>query len=82
MVYLLVGLTRYVEDYNVEVEADAVVYLMDSYNNLIFDYARMGVALLAVRMVICRREQNVVKGLEILKFIAEVEDSQVIYFLL
>lgn len=36
---------------------------MDSYNSLIFDYARMGVALLATRMIISRRQSNILKGL-------------------
>jgi hypothetical protein len=39
----------------VEIYADAIVYLLDSYNSLIFDYARMGVGLLAVRMILSRR---------------------------
>lgn len=72
MVNLLTGLTRYIEDCNVSAEADAVIYLMDSYNSLIFDYGRMGVGLLAVRLIICKREENVLKGLEILKFLSEV----------
>lgn len=55
---------------------------MDSYNSLIFDYARMGVALLGTRMIICRRESNVLKGLEMIKFISEVEETAAIKFLL
>lgn len=45
---------------------------MDSYNSLILDYARMGVGLLGVRMLICRREENMLKGLEIIRYISEV----------
>lgn len=29
-------------------EADAIVYLLDSYDSVIFDYGRMGVGLFAV----------------------------------
>lgn len=46
---------------------------MDTYNKAIFDYAKSGVGLLAVLMITCRRENNVVRGMEIIKFISEIE---------
>ena len=63
MVELLSSLSQLVEDNSIQSQVDAIIYLMDSYNSLIFDYARMGVALLGTRMIICRRETNVLKGL-------------------
>lgn len=70
MVGLMQCIVQFVENENVEVYADAVIYLMDSYDNVIFDYARGGVALLATRMLISRCEPNMCKGLEIIKYIS------------
>lgn len=55
MVNLLECIVKFVEDQDVDIYVDAVIYLLDSYEKLIFDYARMGVALLATRMIISRR---------------------------
>jgi tRNA A37 threonylcarbamoyladenosine dehydratase len=54
MIFLIQCIVRFVEQENVENYADAVVYLMDCYDNVIFDYARGGVALLATLMLISR----------------------------
>jgi hypothetical protein len=43
---------------------------MDSYDQLVFDYGRMGVALLATRMIISKKDHNMVKGLQIIKLLS------------
>lgn len=63
MVRLLAAISRIADHDNVDLLADAVIYLLDSYNSLIFDYARMGVALLATQMIRSKIQTNLFKGL-------------------
>ena len=72
MVYLLKAIEPFIEQNNVAQLADAVISLTDTYEDLILDYARTGTALLGTRMIISQRNQNIEKGLEIIKHVSEI----------
>lgn len=82
MVYLVPAIQKWVDTKDVDRCADAVLYLMDTYNTPIFDYAKSGVGLLAVLMITSRRENNVVRGMEIIKFISELVETPPMMYLL
>lgn len=70
MVLLLSALTPLVEDTNVSSLVGAVISLTDTFENIILDYARTGVALLATRMIVSKIDDNVSKGIEMIRHIS------------
>lgn len=55
--------SMFVKDEDVSIFGDAILTLCNSYNSVIFDYTRMGIALLATRMIQSKLNANIEKGL-------------------
>lgn len=66
---------HYVDQEGIDNIADAIMLLIDSYNQVKVDFMRDGLAYLCARMVTSRLESNVLKGLEMIGWITEIQSK-------
>lgn len=81
-IYLCSIIERYYKAGSTNTYSQAILYLIDTYDEAVIDYARTGVAYSAALLVCSEDETSRLEGLSILRVLSEADDKQMVALLL
>jgi hypothetical protein len=82
MSYLCVKIERYWNEESTRLFSKAAIFLLDTYDAAVIDYARGGLAYTAALLITSPITENYEDGLEMLRMMTEIDDKRMVTFLL